>query len=111
LYGGIAQGLGYGLLEEIKFHEGYLQSLNFDTYMIPTALDVPEIEGTFVETSFPEGPYGAKNLAEPVLVGTAPAIANAVFHATGTRHVGAGVAGARAPSGEGHGPVSPRPGL
>jgi CO/xanthine dehydrogenase Mo-binding subunit len=86
LYGGIAQGLGYGLLEEIKFHEGYLQSLNFDTYMIPTALDVPEIEGTFVETSFPEGPYGAKNLAEPVLVGTAPAIANAVFHATGTRH-------------------------
>ena len=86
LYGGIAQGLGYGLLEEIKFHQGYLQSLNFDTYMIPTSLDVPEIGATYIETNFPEGPYGAKNLAEPVLVATAPAIANAVFHATGTRH-------------------------
>ena len=86
MYGGVAQGLGYGLLEEIKFHQGYLQTLNFDTYMIPTSLDVPEIHATFIETSFPEGPYGAKNLAEPVLVATAPAIANAVFHATGTRH-------------------------
>lgn len=86
MYGGVAQGLGYGLLEEIKFHQGYLQTLNFDTYMIPTSLDVPEIRATFIETSFPEGPYGAKNLAEPVLVATAPAIANAVFHATGTRH-------------------------
>lgn len=86
MYGGIAQGLGYGLLEEIKFQQGYLQSLNYDTYMIPTSLDVPEIEATFIETSFPEGPYGAKNVAEPVLVATAPAIANAVFHATGVRH-------------------------
>jgi CO/xanthine dehydrogenase Mo-binding subunit len=86
MYGGIAQGLGYGLLEEIKFHQGYLQTLNFDTYMIPTALDVPEIEATYIETLFPEGPYGAKNLAEPVLVATAPAIANAVYHATGVRH-------------------------
>jgi CO/xanthine dehydrogenase Mo-binding subunit len=86
MYGGIAQGLGYGLLEEINYHQGYLQSLNYDTYMIPTALDIPEIEANFVETNFPEGPYGAKNLAEPVLVGTAPAIANAVFHATGVRH-------------------------
>jgi CO/xanthine dehydrogenase Mo-binding subunit len=86
MYGGIAQGLGYGLLEDIHFNQGYLQSLNYDTYMIPTALDVPEIEATFLESSFPEGPYGAKNLAEPVLVATAPAIANAVFHATGVRH-------------------------
>jgi CO/xanthine dehydrogenase Mo-binding subunit len=86
MYGGIAQGLGYGLLEEINFHQGYLQTLNFDTYMIPTALDIPEIEATYIETPFPEGPYGAKNLAEPVLVATAPAIANAVFQATGMRH-------------------------
>ena len=86
MYGGIAQGLGYGLLEEIKYHQGYLQSINYDTYMVPTSLDMPEISATFIESSFPEGPYGAKNLAEPVLVATAPAIANAVFHATGTRH-------------------------
>jgi CO/xanthine dehydrogenase Mo-binding subunit len=86
MYGGIAQGLGYGLLEEMNYQKGYPQSLNYDTYLIPTAMDVPEIEATFIESDFPEGPYGAKNLAEPVLVGTAPAIANAVFHATGVRH-------------------------
>ncbi len=86
MYGGIAQGLGYGLLEEMNYHQGYPQSLNYDTYLIPTSLDVPEIEATYLETNFPEGPYGAKNLAEPVLVATAPAIANAVLHATGVRH-------------------------
>jgi CO/xanthine dehydrogenase Mo-binding subunit len=86
MYGGIAQGLGYGLLEEMTYHEGYPQALNYDEYLIPTSLDMPEIEATYIETDFPEGPYGAKNLAEPVLVATAPAIANAVFHATGVRH-------------------------
>jgi CO/xanthine dehydrogenase Mo-binding subunit len=86
MYGGIAQGLGYGLLEEMTYHQGYPQALNYDEYLIPTSLDVPEIEATFLESDFPEGPYGAKNLAEPVLVATAPAIANAVFHATGVRH-------------------------
>jgi len=86
MYGGIAQGLGYGLLEEMTYHQGFPQALNFDEYLIPTSLDVPEIEATYIETDFPEGPYGAKNLAEPVLVATAPALANAVFHATGVRH-------------------------
>lgn len=86
MYGGIAQGLGYGLLEEMVYRDGYPQALNYDEYLIPTSLDVPEIEATFLESEFAEGPYGAKNLAEPVLVATAPAIANAVFHATGVRH-------------------------
>jgi CO/xanthine dehydrogenase Mo-binding subunit len=86
MYGGIAQGLGYGLLEEMTYHQGYPQALNYDEYLIPTSLDVPEIEATYLETEYPEGPYGAKNLAEPVLVATAPAIANAVYHATGVRH-------------------------
>jgi CO/xanthine dehydrogenase Mo-binding subunit len=86
MYGGIAQGLGYGLLEEMVYRDGYPQALNYDEYLIPTSLDVPEIEATFLHSEFAEGPYGAKNLAEPVLVGTAPAIANAVFHATGVRH-------------------------
>jgi CO/xanthine dehydrogenase Mo-binding subunit len=86
MYGGIAQGLGYGLLEEMPYRQGFPQALNFDEYLIPTSLDVPEIDATYIESDFPEGPYGAKNLAEPVLVATAPAIANAVFHATGVRH-------------------------
>ncbi len=86
MFGGVAQGLGYGLLESFKFNRGYPQTLNYDTYLIPTALDMPEIDATFLETDLGDGPYGAKNLAEPVLVATAPAIANAVFHATGIRH-------------------------
>jgi len=86
MFGGVAQGLGYGLLESFKFNRGYPQTINYDTYLIPTALDMPEIDATFLETDLGDGPYGAKNLAEPVLVATAPAIANAVFHATGIRH-------------------------
>lgn len=85
MYGGIAQGLGYGLMEDFRFENGVPQALDFDRYRIPRATDVPDIEGTYIETSFPEGPYGAKNLAEPVMVGTAPAVANAFAQATGRR--------------------------
>ncbi len=85
MYGGIAQGLGYAHLEEMNFHQGYPQSLNFDGYLIPTALDVPPVEGTFIEVPFAEGPYGAKNMAEPLLIAAAPAVANAITQATGRR--------------------------
>ncbi len=46
---------------------------------------MPEIEATFIQTTLHEGPYGAKNMAEPVMMATAPAIVNAVFNATGTQ--------------------------
>ena len=85
LYGGITQGLGYALLERVDFDNGYIQNTNFDEYLIPTALDVPEIVGAFVEKPFPPGPYGAKNLGEPGMVPAAPAILNAIYHATGRR--------------------------
>lgn len=85
LLGGIAQGLGYALTEGFSYKNGYPEKKNLNQYKIPTALDVPEIETTFVETSFPLGPYGAKNLAEPVMIATTPAIANAVFNAVGVR--------------------------
>jgi len=85
LYGGITQGLGYALMEQITYVDGYLQETNFDTYLIPTAVDVPEIRGQFVEAAFSKGPYGAKNIAEPAMVPTAPAILNAIYHATGQR--------------------------
>ncbi len=85
LYGGIAQGLGYALTEQVTYANGYLQQTNFDTYLIPTAMDVPEIEARLIEASYSEGPYGAKNIAEPAMVPTAPAIANAIAHATGRR--------------------------
>lgn len=85
LYGGIAQGLGFGLMEEVEFNHGYIHNVNFDDYLIPTALDVPDIEAEFIEIPFSLGPFGAKNIAEPAMLATAPAIANAVYHATGSR--------------------------
>jgi CO/xanthine dehydrogenase Mo-binding subunit len=85
MYGGITQGLGYALTEGFTYRDGMPEKLSLAAYRIPRATDVPEIEGTFVETHLREGPFGAKNLAEPVMVGTAPAIANAVSCALGRR--------------------------
>ena len=85
LYGGITQGLGYALMERVDFDQGYIQATNFDEYLIPTAVDVPEIVGHFVQKPFSAGPFGAKNIGEPAMVPTAPAILNAVSHATGRR--------------------------
>ncbi len=85
LYGGITQGLGYALMERVDFDQGYMQATNFDEYLIPTALDVPDIVGHFVQKPFSFGPFGAKNIGEPAMVPTAPAIVNAITHATGRR--------------------------
>ena len=85
LYGGITQGLGYALMERVDFDNGFIQTTNFDEYLIPTALDVPEIVGFFVEKPFKDGPFGAKNIGEPGMIPTAPAILNAIYHATGRR--------------------------
>lgn len=85
MYGAIATGLGFALMEGYRFENAVPQTTNLNTYRIPRAPDVPEIEGTFIETRQGLGPFGAKNLAEPVMIGTAPAIANAVFQATGIR--------------------------
>jgi len=85
VFGGITQGLGYALMERVDYDQGYIQAVNFDEYLIPTSMDVPDIVGTFVEKPFADGPYGAKNIAEPGLVPAAPAIVNAIAHATGRR--------------------------
>lgn len=85
LYGGVVQGLGYALTEHYRFEKAIPQATGFHTYRIPRANDVPEIVATYIQTKHPDGPFGAKNLAEPVMIGTAPAIANAIFQATGKR--------------------------
>jgi CO/xanthine dehydrogenase Mo-binding subunit len=79
VHGGIAQGIGFALMEE------YLPggTNNLHDYLIPTAGDVPKITTIFIEEPDVHGPYGAKGLGEHVLVGTAPAILNAIRHATG----------------------------
>jgi CO/xanthine dehydrogenase Mo-binding subunit len=79
--GGIAQGIGMALMEE--YVSGRTDNLH--DYLIPTFGDVPPIESLLIEVPDPEGPYGAKGLGEHVLIPTAPAILNAIRHATGAR--------------------------
>ena len=79
--GGIAQGIGLALMEE--YIPGRTDNLH--DYLIPTIGDVPEIESIFIEVPDPEGPFGAKGLGEHALIPTAPAILNAIKHATGAR--------------------------
>ena len=77
--GGIAQGIGLALMEE--YIPGRTENLH--DYLIPTTGDVPPIESLLIEVPDPNGPYGAKGLGEHVLIPTAPAILNAIHHATG----------------------------
>ncbi len=77
--GGIAQGLGLALMEE--FIPGRTENLH--DYLIPTVGDMPPVTSILIEKPDPEGPMGAKGLGEHVLIPTAPAIFNAIRHATG----------------------------
>ncbi len=77
--GGIAQGIGLALMEEHV--PGRTENLH--DYLIPTVSDVPPIRSILIEKPDPEGPFGAKGLGEHVLIPTAPAILNAIRHATG----------------------------
>jgi aldehyde oxidoreductase len=79
--GGIAQGLGMALMEE--YIPGRTENLH--DYLVPTIGDVPPIETLILEVADAHGPYGAKGLGEHVLIPTAPAILNAIYHATGAR--------------------------
>ncbi|MFK7752714.1 MAG: molybdopterin-dependent oxidoreductase [Sedimentitalea sp.] len=79
--GGIAQGIGMALMED--YVPGRTDNLH--DYLIPTTGDVPAIRSILIECPDPEGPMGAKGLGEHVLIPTAPAILNAIRHASGAR--------------------------
>jgi CO/xanthine dehydrogenase Mo-binding subunit len=83
--GGIAFGLGQALTENMAFVNGRNLNPNFVDYVLPTAVDMPKIEMLIVEEPDPTGPFGAKGLAEPANVATAPAILNAIYDAVGVR--------------------------
>jgi putative selenate reductase molybdopterin-binding subunit len=84
--GAAVQSIGYGLYERMPFDaEGRMAFRTLRDYTIATASDVPELVTIFVPTHEPTGPFGAKAVAEIPINGPAPAIANAVFHATGLR--------------------------
>jgi CO/xanthine dehydrogenase Mo-binding subunit len=83
--GGAVQGLGFALMEEMKVEQGVFKNAKLSTYLIPTAADVPFIEPLIVEVYDPTGPYGAKGVAEPATIPTAPTIFNAIADAIGKR--------------------------
>jgi CO/xanthine dehydrogenase Mo-binding subunit/aerobic-type carbon monoxide dehydrogenase small subunit (CoxS/CutS family) len=82
--GGVVQGLGSALLEKFVFEDGRLVNGSFTDYKIPTARDVPErMQQFFVETPHPQGPYGARGVAEHPMISVPGAVGNAVANATG----------------------------
>ncbi|MFQ5849989.1 MAG: xanthine dehydrogenase family protein molybdopterin-binding subunit [Candidatus Binatia bacterium] len=87
IIGGVVQGLGYALMEEIPLdlESGAPLALNLQDFKIPTLADLPTIEPVLIERADPFGPYGAKALGEPPLVPVAATIANALYDATGVR--------------------------
>lgn len=85
VHGGVAQGVGFALMEEIPRRDGRLIVNGLTTYRIPTIRDVaPAMTVDFVETTFPAGPFGAKGIGEVPLMAAHAAVANAVAHAIGS---------------------------
>lgn len=84
--GGVSMGVGFALEEEILFDSNGRQiNPNLTNYIIPTSLDMPEVEVDIVDNYDPSGPFGAKGVGEPTLVPTAAAILNAIHNAVGVR--------------------------
>ena len=85
VHGGMSMGMGYALSEELLVDEKTGRPLNANLldYKIPTAMDTPGLHTDFVELDDPTGPFGNKALGEPPAIPVAPAIRNAVLHATG----------------------------
>ena len=83
--GGTAMGIGLALSEELVIFDGRIAAPNLHDYGLPTAVDVPRIAVTLVETIDPRGPFGAKGIGEGGIIPPAAAIANAIADAVGIR--------------------------
>jgi CO/xanthine dehydrogenase Mo-binding subunit len=83
IQGGVAQGLGYALYEDLQIEGGRYQQRTLETYRLPLAVDVPDVEIVLLEHPEAEGPYGARGVAEPPVVPVAAAVGNAVADAIG----------------------------
>jgi CO/xanthine dehydrogenase Mo-binding subunit len=81
--GGVAQGIGYTLFENVVWREGRMINNQMTNYIIPTTADIPPIRVHFEEMPYPYGPGGAKGIGELPMDGAAPAILNAIENATG----------------------------
>ena len=85
IIGGEVMGTGYALTEGLVTVEGRICNNNFTDYRILRACDIPEIEAIIVESHEPSAAFGAKGVGEITNVGTASAIANAIYDAVGVR--------------------------
>ena len=81
--GGVAQAIGYALLEQVVWRNGRMANGQMTNYIMPTSMDLPPIRVFFEERPYEHGPFGAKGIGELPMDGVAPAIANAIAHATG----------------------------
>ncbi len=85
IQGGIAQGMGYALSEDFLVEKGRVLTSDLSTYIIPTAVDIPDMDCLAVEVPEETGPYGLKGAGEIAVDGPLPAVANAVADAGGVR--------------------------
>jgi CO/xanthine dehydrogenase Mo-binding subunit len=86
MQGGVAQGVGATLNEEYFWDDsGRMQNSSFLDYRMPVTPDLPMIETIIVEEPFPGHPYGVRGVGEVPIVPPLPAIANAIYRATGVR--------------------------
>jgi CO/xanthine dehydrogenase Mo-binding subunit len=82
--GGVIQAAGYSILENFVQKDGYVQTEHLSTYLIPTILDIPRrVQSHILEYPDPLGPYGARGMAEMPFLPLAPAVASALYDATG----------------------------
>jgi CO/xanthine dehydrogenase Mo-binding subunit len=81
--GGVAQAIGYALYEKVAWKDGRMANGQMTNYIMPTSADLPPIRVYFAENPYAYGPSGAKGIGELPMDGVAPAILNAIEHATG----------------------------
>ncbi|MDH3607220.1 MAG: molybdopterin-dependent oxidoreductase [Acidimicrobiia bacterium] len=81
--GGILQGVGLAVMEELIVDQGIIRNASFTDYLLPTFLDAPDVEMVLLEEPSPWGPFGAKGIGEPPTISSTPAVAAAIRNATG----------------------------
>jgi xanthine dehydrogenase D subunit len=81
--GGILQGVGLAIMEELIIEDGVIRNPNFTDYLLPTILDAPDVEALLIEEDGSWGPFGAKGVGEPPTISSTAAIVAAIRSATG----------------------------
>ena len=81
----VAQGMGFGLMEDYLEVQGVPWTWTLHEYLVPTSKDVPDIEPIVLQSKSGKGPFGAKGIGEPAITAAAPAVVNAIRDAIGVR--------------------------